>query len=55
MSTEADTAITTRDDAEGLWALGQDVAARLERAAEDAVDDAQRERLGDLADSLRGL
>ncbi len=54
MRTEA-TAITTQAEAERLWAVGQQVAARLERRAEEAQEEDERERLGDLADALRGI
>lgn len=54
MTTEAE-AITPRAEAERLWDAGQQLAARLERRAEDAADEDERERLGDLADALRGI
>jgi hypothetical protein len=47
--------ITSRTEAERLWDHGQEIAARLERAAEEAAEEADRDRLGDLADALRGL
>jgi len=47
--------VTSYEEAEDLWRHGQDVAAQLERAAEEQADEAERERLGDLADALRGL
>lgn len=55
MTGEAAGTITTRAEAERVWDHGQDVAAQLERAAEEQADEAERERLGDLADALRGL
>ncbi len=48
-------AVVNRAEAEALWEYGQALAAALERQAEDAQDDADRERLGDLADGLRGI
>jgi len=42
-------------EAEVLWAQGQEIADRLDRMAEQANEEAERERLGDLADALRGL
>jgi hypothetical protein len=54
MRTEAEK-ITSRTEAERLWDHGQEIAARLERAAEEAAEEADRDRLGDLADALRGL
>lgn len=54
MATEA-ASETIPDEAERLWDYGQQLAARLERRAEEAADEDERERLGDLADSLRGL
>jgi hypothetical protein len=44
-----------RAEAEAMWEHGQALAAALERQAENAQDDADRERLGDLADGLRGI
>jgi len=38
-----------------LWAEGQEIADRLDRMTEQANEEAERERLGDLADALRGL
>ena len=43
------------DEARELWQQGQEIADRLDRAAEQANEEAERERLGDLADALRGL
>jgi hypothetical protein len=48
-------AITTREAAERLWDHGQQLADRLDRLADEQHDEAERERLGDLADSLRGI
>jgi hypothetical protein len=45
----------SRADAEVLWAQGQEIADRLDRMAEQVNEEAERERLGDLADALRGL
>ena len=42
-------------EARVLWEQGQEIADRLDRAAEQANEEAERERLGDLADALRGL
>lgn len=42
-------------EAEALWAEGQQIADRLDRLAEQANEEAERERLGDLADALRGI
>jgi len=42
-------------EAEVLWAEGQEIADRLDRMAEQANEESERERLGDLADALRGL
>jgi len=42
-------------EAEVLWAQGQEIADRLDRMAEQVNEEAERERLGDLADALRGL
>lgn len=42
-------------EAEALWAEGQQIADRLDRMAEQANEEAERERLGDLADALRGI
>jgi len=42
-------------EAEVLWAEGQEIADRLDRMTEQANEEAERERLGDLADALRGL
>lgn len=54
MATEA-ASVTIPDEAERLWDHGQQVAARLERLAEQTRDEDERERLGDLADALRGI
>ena len=48
-------AVVNRAEAEAMWEHGQALAAALERQAENAQDDADRERLGDLADGLRGI
>ena len=48
-------AASVPDVALALWREGQDVADRLDRAAEQQHDEDERERLGDLADALRGL
>ena len=45
----------SRAEAEVLWAQGQEIADRLDRMAEQVNEEAERERLGDLADALRGL
>lgn len=42
-------------EAKVLWAEGQEIADRLDRMAEQVDEEAERERLGDLADALRGL
>lgn len=47
--------VSGREDAEALWRDGQDLAAALERQAEAEQDAAEQERLGDLADGLRGI
>lgn len=54
MTTEAYT-VTSREEAERVWADGQALADRLERRAQDEHDAAERERVGDLADALRGI
>ncbi len=47
--------IRSLDEARALWQQGQEIADRLDRTAEQANEEAERERLGDLADALRGL
>lgn len=47
--------IRSLDEARVLWEQGQEIADRLDRTAEQANEEAERERLGDLADALRGL
>lgn len=47
--------VSGREAAEALWRDGQDLAAALERQAEAEQDAAEQERLGDLADGLRGV
>lgn len=55
MSTLASSTHDGQHEAEAMWERGQDLAARLEHAAEQATEEAERERLGDLADALRGI
>lgn len=50
-----DLVVRDLDSANAAWAAGQEIADRLERKAEAEHDEDERERLGDLADALRGL
>lgn len=50
-----DSSVWDRSSADDRWREGQDVAAALDLRIEAAQHEAERERLGDLADALRGL